>query len=147
MLTTRKPDRVFGRLVRQPDHGEELASAGLGLPAIDTFHPYWRGDDVLQHSHVGEEVEALEHHADPLARSGDLTLRHARSPAAAPVNAVADRLAVYHDRPVLVLLEQVGAAQQGGLARTARADHDDDLAGADRERYVAQYLDRTKALA
>src|SRR6516162_10259956 len=69
-----------------------------------------------------------------------------RAPAAVPVNAIADRLAVDCDRPTLVLLEQVDAAQQGGLARTARTDHHDDLAGADCERDVAQHLDRAEAL-
>src|SRR6516162_7575745 len=69
-----------------------------------------------------------------------------RAPAAVPVDAIADRLAVDRDRPALVLLEQVDAAQQGCLARTARTDHDHDLSWADRERNVAQHLDRAKAL-
>ena len=99
------------------------------------------GDGVFDHSSAFGRwgaimVELMQIHADALARSGDLTLRHPRTPAAGPVNAVADRLAVDHDRPAFVLLEQIGAAQQGGLARTARADHHHYLSGADRKRHA-----------
>ena len=77
--------------------------------------------DVLQDRLVGEEVEALEHHADLGAQLGErLAL-------------LGQRLAVERDRALVDGLEPVDGAAQGRLAGAGRADHDDDLAALDGE--------------
>src|SRR6266542_746729 len=53
-----------------------------------------------------------------------------------------------HDNPTRVrLLQEVDAAQQGGLARTRSAHNDEDFAAADRQVHAAQHLQFTEALA
>ena len=68
-----------------------------------------------------EEVEALEHHADLTPDGLD------------PAHVVGELGAVDDDPAAVVLLQAVDAADQGGLARPRRADHDDDLLPADDE--------------
>ena len=72
--------------------------------------------DVVDDSHVREQVEALEHHADPAPD------RVGVEPGLADVDAVEQ------DRAVVDRFEQVDAAQQRALARAGRADQADDLA-------------------
>src|SRR6266542_1606916 len=53
-----------------------------------------------------------------------------------------------HDNPTRVrLLQEVDAAQQGGLARTRGAHDDDDFAAAYRQVYATQHFQSTEALA
>ena len=99
---------------------------------------------VLARGHVGEQIEALEHHADARALGGDRAL--AKAPAAAACGAVADGLAADRDLALLVLLEQVDAAQERGLARAAGADDRDHLAFLDLEVDPFQHLGRAEAL-
>jgi hypothetical protein len=65
------------------------------------------------------QVEALEDHADAFANLDDA------------VGVRMHRAAFESNAPVLDVLQPVYAAQQGGLAGSARADNDDDLAGLD----------------
>ena len=73
-----------------------------------------RKDDVLEHRHVREEIEALEDHADFAADAVDaLGIAHA--------DAVDDDFAGRR------LFQVIDAAQDRTLAGTGRADDDDDF--------------------
>ena len=52
------------RLVGEADAAEELDGAGPGLGRGEAAHVNGAGRDVVEHGHVREQVEALEHHAD-----------------------------------------------------------------------------------
>ena len=93
------------RFVGQSDKSKKFPSTRLRPRARHTLHSYRRGDDVLKGRHVGEEVVALEHDADVLARRGDLAFRHALSLPGARIRAIADWLAVHCDGAFLVILQ------------------------------------------
>ena len=73
---------------------------------------------VVEHIHVVEQVEALEHHADVLAQLVDVAALGR------------EILAVEPDVTRVRSLEQVEATQQRRLTRARGADDGDDLAGA-----------------
>lgn len=73
----------------------------------------------------GEQVEVLEHEADVLAQLADQPLLCLERPVCVDVDLT------HADLPAAGLLQQVEAAQQGGLARTAGADDRQHLAGGD----------------
>ena len=87
-----------------------------------------RERDVVEHAHVREEVEALEHDADVLAQRVEVD--------AAP----GDAFAVEADLALLDRLERVDAAQQRRLAAARRADEAHDLVLVDAEAHAAQHL-------
>src|SRR3546814_1704881 len=68
----------------------------------------------------------MEHQADAGPLRGQPVLRDALAPAA--VVDVADRVAIDGDAALLEVLEQVDAAQEGGLAGAAGTDQGDHLA-------------------
>ena len=78
-----------------------------------------------------EEVEALEDHADFLAHLVDVGLAVKHD-------------AIDADLAGRRLLEVVHAAQQRALARTGRADDDDDFLLLDREVDALEHLDVAK---
>ncbi|MCY1551859.1 hypothetical protein D9M68_882190 [compost metagenome] len=67
-------------------------------------HPGGREDQVFQHGEVREQVELLEHHAHFAAHLVDA------------LDVVADHGAVHRELALLVFLQRVDAADQGGLA-------------------------------
>jgi hypothetical protein len=78
---------------------------------------------------MGEQVEPLEHHADPLALAGGLRRRVRHDLAVAQLTGHVG--SGQHDIAFRWLLDPVDAAQDRRLARTAGADHHDDLPGRD----------------
>jgi len=64
--------------------------------------------DVFLHRLVGEQVELLEHHADPAAELVGIVLQ--------------DRAAVQQDVPLVGFDQPVHDPQQGGLTGSRRAD-------------------------
>ena len=82
----------------------------LGLRTGYAVHPARGEGDVVQHRHVREQVVRLEDHADA---PPNRVLVDAR---------VGDLLAVQPDRPVVDVLQEVGAAQQRRLAGSGGAD-------------------------
>src|ERR1700689_1214361 len=91
-----------------------------------------------------EQVEGLGHHANSGPDSGDLPVRHLLP---APVDElIPDAFAADGDISRGWPLEMRDAAQQGGLARTARPDDRDLLADPDREVDVLQDADLSQAL-
>ena len=114
LLAARKLRRVAVGFVCEADARQELLCRLLGLFLCDMAHLHRREHDVLEHRHVREEVEALEHHADFLADVVDI------------------RLAIQQDavdghRAFRRHFEEVDAPQQRTLARARRADDDDDF--------------------
>ena len=88
-----------------------------------------RLDDVFQRSHVREQVEALEHHADVAALAGDVALGITHQAAVAAF-AVAHGTAVDADAPALDVFQQVDTADESGLARARGADQHHHFAAA-----------------
>ena len=76
---------------------------------------------------MGEQVEVLEYETDVLAQLADQLLLRLERSAGIDVN-IADT-----DLSAAGWFQQIEAAQQGGLARTAGADDRQDFAGRDVE--------------
>ena len=121
LLTARELGGVLVRLLPDPHPVEQLAGPPLGVGLALLAHLDGAQRDVLEDRLVGEEVEALEHHADVAAEAGEL-------PAL-----VRQALAVDGDLALLDRLEAVDGAAQRRLARPRRADDDDDLSAVDRQ--------------
>ena len=62
-------------LVGQPDLLEVVPGDPLGLGLASLEHPSLGDGEVLEHGQVREEVELLEHHADPAADLVDVDSR------------------------------------------------------------------------
>ena len=93
---------------------------------------------------MGEQVEALRHHADARAHAADRRFGILHPPAVLDVRK--DRRTVEQDRALVDLLEVVDHPQQRALARAARADDDHDLSAFDLEIDVPQHMQRPEAL-
>ena len=86
-----------------------------------------RGEsDVVQHGQVGEEVERLEHDADAPTSVVGVEL------------GVGDVNPVEQDLAVVDRLEEVDAAEQGGLPRPRRPHHGHDLVGGEGEADIGE---------
>ena len=62
--------RVLMSLLLEPDHGEELSRARLGVPSAHLPDPARREREVVHRGEVGEEVELLEDDPDALPNLG-----------------------------------------------------------------------------
>ena len=91
--------------------------------------------DILLYRQVGKEVEVLEHHAHVLTYLVNVGVRSG------------DLLAVKGDGAGRGLLQQIEAAEEGGLAGTGGADNDHLLARLDVLGNVPQHLVISKLLA
>jgi hypothetical protein len=94
------------------------ARPGLGLGPAFFQHGERPFHDVLQHRHVREQVEVLKHHAGARPEGGQRLVSGQNRGLAAE----RQRLFTHADFAAIRHGEQVHAAQQGGLARTGRAD-------------------------
>ena len=100
---------------------------GLGRLLVLVQDIAQAGGAVFQHGHVVEQVERLEHHPHP-------------GPVAAGVEPLGhDVLAVEEDGARRGGLQQVDAAQQGGLARPRCADDAGDVPGFDGKVHIPQH--------
>ncbi len=134
--------QLFGigvTLGREPDlveqvHGEGLRFGGRDLGDLDRPHGH-----VLEDGEVREQVETLEHHPDPgaLPRQGAVV----GFDEAVPATLLADGLAVDEDAPARRFLDEVHAAQHGGLPRAGRPDDGHFLARADVEVDAGQHVE------
>src|SRR5713101_964651 len=105
LLASREIGGILVGLVRDPDAREEVAGDLLRLGGGEPLHLRRRQHDVLEHRHVREEVEGLEHHADLGPELGEVD----------PV--AGDGIAVDEDLALLDGLELVDAADERALAR------------------------------
>ena len=78
---------------------------------------------------MGKQVELLEHHADLSADELDV------------LQVAGQLVAVDDDFPLLMLLEPVDAADQGGFAGSRRSADDDALALMDRQVDVLEHVE------
>ena len=125
-------------------HGREpffRQSFGLGLRHF--LRVGQAEHDVLLRRHVREQVELLEDHARHRALLRDDFFRHALALAVDIM--ITDLLTVEDDLTRLERLQQVDAAQQGRLARAARADDRHDLLLVHIQRDVREYREVTVA--
>src|SRR6185437_3314019 len=100
-------------------------------------------DDVLEGSHVAEEVEALEDHADLGPVSTDLCIAQLIELVADL--AVTNELAVDPEAPGIDLLQMVDATQEGRLARARGSNDANHLTRLDFERDALQHLEPPEA--
>ena len=101
-------------------------------------------DDVVQRRQMREQVEALEHHADPRAHARVFHIAHRHATAAGA--RFADRLVVDQDLALVRPFQPVDAALQRGLARSRRADHRQFLPRTHDQIDAAQHLQRAESL-
>src|SRR5213594_2036713 len=100
---------------RQPDPRQELLRLIFRLFSGHALHSDGAEHDVLLGGEVSEEVETLEHHADLLSDP-------------LPVNVVAIHMDPVDEHAARVRFDQeIDAAQERALARSARADDDESL--------------------
>src|SRR3954447_11488669 len=92
---------------------------------------------------MGEEVEALEHHADLRAKRGILALGQPNAPAST-IHSIPDRLAFNTDFTTLIFFQKVDAAKHRGLSRPTWAEHDQHVAPADLEAHALEHLERAE---
>src|SRR5713101_2405816 len=135
LLASREIGGILVGLVRDPDAREEVAGDLLRLGGGEPLHLRRRQHDVLEHRHVREEVEGLEHHADLGPELGEVD----------PV--AGDGIAVDEDLALLDGLELVDAADERALARARGSAHHHDLARRHVEIDVLEHLHRAKPLA
>src|SRR6478609_3912635 len=113
---------------------EQLAGLLLGLGLAHAADLDRAERDVLEDRLVGEEVEALEDHADLGAQGGErLAL-------------LREVLAIEGDRSLVDRLQPVDRAAERGLARAGRPDHDHDLAALDGELDVLECMELPEVL-
>ena len=128
LLAARELLRVGLALFQQADLAEHALDDGVDPVLRQLAHDARRQRDVLLHRQVGEQVVALEHHADVAAQVAQLRLAGIEGMAGDP------------DAAGLDALQPVEAAQHGALAGTAAADDGHDLALLDRERDALEHL-------
>jgi hypothetical protein len=114
--------------VGEPDLLQVLPGDLDGLVLAPLEHALLRDRQVAQGGQVREQVELLEHHADPGAHLVDVHV------------GVGDLDTLDHDLARGRLLEQVHAAQQGRLAGARGADDTDHLAAVDVEVDALEHL-------
>ncbi|MCY1367093.1 hypothetical protein D9M69_540090 [compost metagenome] len=126
--------RVMPGALGQAHLGQQFTGQRLGVGLAGAAYADGAEGDVLQGGHLREQVELLEDHAGLLA---DQPLLHL---------GVVDLEAIDEQLPATDDLQLVDAAQQGGLARTGRADDDHHLAAADLQVDVMQHLGTAEVL-
>ncbi|SCE18127.1 hypothetical protein GA0115245_12477 [Streptomyces sp. di188] len=125
LLTAGELGRVGLGLVGQADEVEQLQRlAGTFLPAL--AEDFQRQFDVVLDGARGQQVEVLEHHADAAARPAELP-----AGAGAAAGERGEVLAGHGHGARGGTLQQVDAADEGGLAGAGLADDAVDLAFAD----------------
>src|SRR5882757_306833 len=132
------------RPIAQPDPLQVAQRLAADLPGVAdqpqprAAQPTERaGAHVLQHAQAADQVELLEHEADPPAQSAQLAAGRG-----------ADVGAQHADRARAGPLQAVNVAQQGGLAGPGQAEQHHHLAGPHAQRHVVQTQDvRAETLA
>src|SRR5690606_22442073 len=101
-------------------------------------------DDVLQHRHVREQIERLEHHAHLATDTTHVGIRGIAARAAG--HRGGQGLAFDRDTTAVDGFEVVQAAQKGALAGAGRPDDGDYLALAQGQGDTFQYPSGTEGL-
>ena len=92
LLAARELGGIGRGAVLQADLAEQLAGSLLGRPARLAQHPHRRQRDVLQRREMRVQIEALEDHADVLARLDDALRAREHGPALEQYASALDRL-------------------------------------------------------
>jgi hypothetical protein len=118
LLATGELARILAGLLGDPTRSSISIAELLGLALGHPAHLAGRKGDVVEHGHVGEEVEGLEDHPGLPADLLDV------------LDVVAELDPVDDDPSGVVLLQAVDASDQGRLARAGGADDDHHLLAA-----------------
>src|SRR5690606_15443960 len=94
---------------------------GLCLRARNPSHQHWRQHAILQHGHVGKEVEMLEHHPDFAADLVDIA------------DIVVQFRSQYENAPAVMFFEPVDATDHRRFAGAGGTANDDLLATCNRQ--------------
>ena len=116
LLAARKFAWIALFLVGKPNALQKGARRFFGLRLRDLLNLSRRQRDVVDHRHMGEQIVALEHHANLLAKLGEVLF------------GVGNFLAVNLDGASLNRLKGIDATQERGLAASRGADNHDYLA-------------------
>src|SRR5580698_1915577 len=95
---------------------EQFICPLVGLAGRHAMYPAQRPRDVLARAQMAEQVELLEHHADPHARA---LVRHVVRAHRLAVDTNAQAPPAYANLACIPLLQMVDTAQQRALARAA----------------------------
>ncbi|KAG1648403.1 hypothetical protein GQR58_029853 [Nymphon striatum] len=129
LLTAGKLTGELVGLLRNANTLQQFASELFGFATRLLAHPDRSERDVVTHSQVREQVEALEHHADFGPDLFDVP------------GVVGELNAVDHDAAALVLFQAVDAPNPRGLTRAGWAEHDDDFAFLDGRGHALEGLE------
>jgi len=102
--------------LRDTDLFQQRPGLGFAVSLVALAHHLLRQAQVFQHSHVREQVEVLEHHADFAAVGIDVGL------------GVGQLQAIDGHMALVEMLQAVEAAQERRFARPRRAEHDHHFA-------------------
>ena len=108
LLSTRELVGIRIGLVSQPYFNQQVQSPFPGLILRQVQHPQRGEGHIVQRGHMGEEVKSLENHADVFPDAADVSLGSG------------DVHAIYVYGAAGWLFQEVEAAQEGALARSAR---------------------------
>ena len=135
--------RKMGGIAVHELRDAHLLEVGLGpFSRFGTAQPEYmerRLGHVLEHRHVGPQVEMLEHHCQPGAQALQLP-RVGHLEMTVAIRHQADFLAGDGDAAGIWLLEEVDAAQEGALARSGGADDADDIARLGGQRHTLEHF-------
>ncbi len=135
LLAARELPGVLVGMLAQAHAAQQLQGLFVRLGARRAVDAARRERHVVEHAHVAEQVELLEHHADLAA----LLLQDAL--------VVGDFHAADGDAAAVVRLQPVDGAQQRGLARAGGADDHGDLARVEHGGDILEHLVRAERLA
>ncbi len=131
LLAARQLRWTLCRVLRHAHPCKLFRSERARISKLHTKYTAWPDRHVVERAEMSEQIEPLEHHADPTALSrgvsGFVRYKPAVAAFAGHVGAVEHHLARGGD------LDAVHAAQQRGFAGAARTDHHDDFARRHRE--------------
>ncbi|MNP08724.1 hypothetical protein D3C76_1008040 [compost metagenome] len=132
LLATGQLRRVMLELVAQANHLQQLGCPFARLGRLHAQHLDRGLDHVLQGTHVREQVETLEHHADLRPHFAYMALVGDELRAVAPGH-VGERFAIDFDHALVDALKRHQYPQQRRLARAAGADDRHLFTGGDIE--------------
>ena len=134
LLTAGELPGVLVGLFLQAHPAQQGQGLFLGLGLGYLLLQYRRQGHIVKYRHVGEHVKILKHHAHALAELAGVQLF------------VGDVLALEVDLSLGGLLQQVQAAEKGGLAAAGGADDGDHFATADGGGNALEHLQVAEAL-
>ncbi|MNQ84048.1 hypothetical protein D3C85_991660 [compost metagenome] len=143
-LAARQARGIVVALVQQANLAQQFFRLGDDLRLAHALDGDRRFNDVLQHRHVREQVERLEHHAHLAADAAHVAI--AGVVAAAVVTGAGHHFTFDFDAAFIDGLKVIQATQERALARAGRANHRHHFALFERQRHLVQHAVRAERL-